>query len=145
MMNKTEAVLANYDFHLYGEKDHTLTLTAYPITWGYTVDGNLGPETLHGEGQDLNLEYPRDLKAIEFLLDDLAVNAYPFTGIDTWLDPEAIERGTDTPEAIREWLTVIEFGNHNLFCWAGYWALRESHRPAYICECGLSKLEGNKN
>ena len=83
----------NYDFNIWSRTDNELCITAYEwhnMTEYYTV----------------RFQYPRDLVEIEFLLNDLAVNHYPFTDYDTW-ESEGFLTRSKISDRVSKWLDTL--------------------------------------
>jgi hypothetical protein len=95
----------SYDFNVYGQDETELRLIAYPITLEAGEDGKIQPVQNYQNEQTLKLTFPKDLEAIEYLLDDLYINNYPLTDYDDWLDIKVIP--DDCPEVIKEFLLEL--------------------------------------
>ena len=99
--------LANYEFDVYGDSDNSLTLTAYPLIIGngpYGTDQIMCDYSEHS-AHSLRLTYPKHLKEIEHLLDDLWVNHYPLTDYDDWLGEAQLQ--AQQPQLIQEFLDSL--------------------------------------
>jgi hypothetical protein len=88
-----------YDLNVYGPSDNELSLTAYE--WELSSDGDIQMNS--SKFHTIAFTYLKDIKEIEFLLGDLAVNHHPFTDYDEWRDLEDVYN-IDTPKVIRYWL-----------------------------------------
>ena len=88
-----------YDYNVYGDSDNTLCLTAYE--WERLPDGNLQMNS--SMYHTIQFQYPQHLVEIEYLLNDLAINHYPFTDYDTWKSLKFLTRDT-APENIKTFL-----------------------------------------
>ena len=97
--------LTSYDFNVYGESETTLLLVAYPLSQTIDKEGVLSPTQNYESESVLRLKFPRDLKAMEYLLDDLYINNYPLTDYDDWLAINAIL--SDCPEVIKQFLLEL--------------------------------------
>lgn len=97
--------LTSYDFNVYGQDEAELRLIAYPLGQAMDEDGVLQPTQNYQDEQTLRLKFPRDLKAIEYLLDDLYINNYPLTDYDDWIAINAIP--DDCPEVIKQFLLEL--------------------------------------
>lgn len=103
----------NYDYNLYGDSEASLTLTAYPDI----VEIHDGVEYLTTDYSQANcfslkLTYPKDIKTMEYLLDDLYINHYPLTDYDDWLDISEIP--DDCPEIIKQFLQSLPINQAKL-------------------------------
>jgi hypothetical protein len=101
----------NYDFNVYGDSPSTLSLTAYPLSLVMNEEGVLMPNQnyLQANQKTLKLSFPKDLKAMEYLLDDLYINNYPLTDYDDWLDIGTIP--DDCPDIIKKFLLELPTNN----------------------------------
>lgn len=91
-----------YDLNVYGPDDNKLSLSAYE--WELSPEGDLQMNS--SKYYTITFSYPKDLKEIEFLLDDLAINHYPFTDYDEWRDLDQLI--TDkTPDAVFDFLDSL--------------------------------------
>ena len=97
--------LTSYDFNVYGESEATLLLVAYPLSQAMDEEGVLSPTQNYESESVLRLKFPRDLRAIEYLLDDLYINNYPLTDYDDWIAINAIP--DDCPEVIKQFLLEL--------------------------------------
>jgi hypothetical protein len=99
--------LENYDFNVYGDSDTSLTLTAYPLSTTIRKDGSKLVECDYSErsAHSLRLTFPKDLKVIEYIIDDLYLNHFPLTDYDDWLD--ITENKKEYPTLIREFLDLL--------------------------------------
>lgn len=101
--------LMNYDFNVYGDTDSSLMLIAYPLVYETDTDydNNLKLTCDYSEAtaRALRLTFPKDLKAMEYLLDDLYINHYPLTDYDDWLDIGVIP--DDCPDVITDFLLSL--------------------------------------
>ena len=88
-----------YDLNVYGFDGNKLSLSAYEWELSSTGDIQQNSSKFH----TITFTYQKDIKEIEFLLDDLAVNHYPFTDYDEWRDLEDVYN-IDTPKVICHWL-----------------------------------------
>ena len=88
-----------YDLNIWGEKDNTLFLTAYE--WEINPEGYLQINTKKYRTQEFT-----DRKDLEFLLDDLWLNNYPFTDYDEWKSIDDLYN-SNTPKAIRDFLESL--------------------------------------
>ena len=103
----------NYDYNLFGDSEASLTLTAYPDVI-VPEDGVEYLTTDYSEANSISLKltFPKDLKAMEYLLDDLYINEYPLTDYDDWLDISEIPN--DCPEVIRQFLESLPINQTKL-------------------------------
>ena len=100
--------LENYEFNVWGDSEATLMLIAYPLV--YEDDPDCDHEirltcNYKDSTRTLRLTFPKDLKAMEYLLDDLYINQYPLTDYDDWLDITAIP--DDCPDVIKDFLLAL--------------------------------------
>lgn len=100
-------MIMNYDFNVYGDTASTLSLTAYPLSLVMNKQGVLTPNQnyLQANQKTLRLAFPKDFKAMEYLLDDLYINQYPLTDYDDWLDIGVIP--DDCPDIIKKFLLEL--------------------------------------
>lgn len=89
-----------YDYNIWSQTTNELCLTAYRL-----VKDDIGffQTDTSGSNTTIRFTFPEDTKEIEYLLQDLAINHYPFTDYDTWEDSPATFNGI-TPPAIQEFL-----------------------------------------
>lgn len=91
-----------YDLNVYGFDGNKLSLGAYEWELSSVGDIQMNSAKFH----TITFTYPKDIKEIEFLLDDLAVNHYPLTDYDEWRDLEDVYN-INTPKVIRYWLEEL--------------------------------------
>lgn len=91
-----------YDLNVYSSEDGELSLSAYE--WEYDPEGFL--QTNSSKYYTITFTAPKDIKEIEFLLDDLYVNHYPLTDYDVWVDIDAV-LNKNTPKAIYDFLDSL--------------------------------------
>ena len=87
-----------YDFNVWGSDSNEIRLSAYEWqeTNGYT-------ETNYDKFHTLQLNAPKHIAEIEYLLDDLYVNQYPLTDYEAWEGLEFLTSGP-VPAKIQEFL-----------------------------------------
>lgn len=94
-------ITSEYDWNIWSQEDNELCLTAYELEKDrigyYQTNGD------DGHYHTLRFTFPENTKEIEYLLQDLAINHYPFTDYDTWSEHPATFNGT-TPEAIQAFI-----------------------------------------
>jgi hypothetical protein len=99
----------NYDFNVWGDSEASLVFVAYPLVYqhdpDYDGDAKLTCDYSEATAHALRLTYPKDLKVMEYLLDDLYINNYPLTDYDDWLDISEIP--DDCPEVIKDFLLAL--------------------------------------
>ena len=91
-----------YDLNIWGSDEGELRLSAYEWT---ASDGDY-IETNYDKFYTLQLNAPKHIKEIEFLLNDLYLNQYPLTDYDAWIGLDEVLNG-DTPETIKLWLNSL--------------------------------------
>ena len=103
--------LMNYDFNVYGDTDTSILLIAYPLSLVMNEEGVLMPNQnyLQSNERKLRLTFPKDIKAMEQLLDNLYINEYPLTDYDDWLDIGEIP--DDCPDIIKKFLLELPTNN----------------------------------
>ncbi len=101
--------IMNYEFNVWGESEATLALVAYPLVYetdtDYDNNVKLTCDYSEATSHVLRLTFPKDLKAMEYLLDDLYINHYPLTDYDDWLDATAMPE--DCPDVITDFLLSL--------------------------------------
>ena len=91
-----------YDLNVWSSYHNKLTLSAYE--WELAPDGEIQMNS--NKYYSITFTAPKDMKEIEFLLDDLYLNQYPLTDYDEWFDSE--ELLTDkTPYAVYDFLDSL--------------------------------------
>ena len=91
-----------YDLNVYGFDRNLLSLAAYE--WELSTEGDIQQNS--SKYHTITFRYPDDLKEIEFLLDNLAINEYPFTDYDEWRDLEELYT-SKAPARIRQFLEEL--------------------------------------
>lgn len=93
-----------YDFNIWSDDDGILTLTAYEQKRDGNNDGyiSLNASKYHS----IEFTFPQNLKEMEFLLGELAVNHLPLTGYDDWVDHADIMT-PETPAKIANWVNAL--------------------------------------
>jgi hypothetical protein len=101
----------NYDFNVYGDTHSSILLIAYPLSLVMNEEGVLMPNQnyLQSNERKLRLTFPKDIKAMEYLLDNLYINEYPLTDYDDWLDIGTIP--DDCPDIIKKFLLELPTNN----------------------------------
>lgn len=92
---------SEHDYNIWSGNDNELCLTAYELKF---YDN--GVETNTKNYQTIKFTYPQDLVEIEYLLQDVAINHYPFTDYDTW-EKNPLEFQGATPEAIESFINSL--------------------------------------
>jgi hypothetical protein len=90
-----------YDLNVWGARDNALYLTAYE--WEACPSGGIQMNSSRYHAKEFT-----DRAEIEFLLNDLWLNHYPFTDYDEWRDLDEVYN-SNTPTAIREFLEGLPF------------------------------------
>lgn len=90
-----------YDYNVWSQEPNELCLTACELE--YSTSGTLQSNYDQGHYHTIRFTFPEDHKEIEYLLQDLAINHYPFTDYDSWEDDPATYAGI-TPHKIQMFL-----------------------------------------
>ena len=91
-----------YDLNVYGFDRNLLSLSAYE--WELAPDGLIQQNS--SKYHTITFRFPEEVEEIEFLLDDLAVNEYPFTDYDEWRNLEELYT-SKAPQRIKQFLEEL--------------------------------------
>jgi hypothetical protein len=91
-----------YDLNVWSSYHNKLTLSAYE--WELSSEGDIQQNS--SKYYSITFTAPKDMKEIEFLLDDLYLNQYPLTDYDEWRDLDELLT-KKTPEAIFDFLDSL--------------------------------------
>lgn len=96
-------ITKQYDFNLWSQDSNELCLTACELE--YSTSGTIQTNYDEGHYHTMRFSFPENIEEIEFLLDDLAINHYPFTDYDEWIgDPRLFSSERKLPKSIEDFL-----------------------------------------
>lgn len=93
-----------YDYNVWSQEPNELCLTACELE--YSTSNTIQTNYDQGHYHTITFTFPQDAKEIEYLLQDLAINHYPFTDYDAWEDNPTNLNG-ETPEKIATFLDSL--------------------------------------